>query len=345
MRSANPPHSAPLRRGARARRPRARAQAEERSEGHTSRVRSSRERPEPIRELGRSPRQDAVGRRPPKVPLFRDSPAPRSSRGARIGRPEGARERGAASLGTSRPRFALLTDVWYTLLYYPVAVRKRIEAARRRTWLRALAEAGLSRSRSREVVARLGREIRASEHRGRTPALATRVRRLARQEGISLAAQRLVAALDRLVAENPPRVAPGARTALRILRSHGVRIGIVSNVTLESGAGARRLLERLRLTALVDVVVLSTDDGIAKPDPRLFLRCLRRLKVDPSRAWYLGDLPTDVRGAVAAGVRPIRFVGLERFAPSVRATWPIRAPVVRRWRELPAWLFGQPSSD
>jgi len=303
MRSANPPPSAPLRRGAPDPRPSAPTGPGERSEGRPFGLRSSRERPKSVPDL-RSYR--------PKVAV---------------------------------PPSALLTDVWYTLLYYPVAVRKRIQAARRRTWLQALTEAGLSPSRSREVVARLNREIRTSEHRGRTPALATRIRRLAKEEGISLTPHRLVAALDRLVAEDPPRVASGARTALRILRSHGVRIGIVSNVTLESGAGARQLLERLGLPPLVDAIVLSTDDGTAKPDPRLFLRCLRRLRVDPSRAWYLGDLPTDVEGAIAAGVRPVRFVGLVRFAPVVRAPWPIRTPVVRQWRELPAWLLRQRSSD
>jgi len=239
------------------------------------------------------------------------------------------------------PPAALLTDVWFTLVYYPTADRERIESARRRTWLRALTRAGISRVRAREVVWRVEQEVRAFERIGRTPSLATRIRTLAKAEGVSLPSGRMVAAFDRLVEDDPPRVAPGARTALRALRSQGFRLGVVSNVTLESGGGARRLLDLLRLRPLFDTVVLSTDRGYAKPDPRLFLRALRRLGVEPSRAWYVGDLPTDVEGATAAGMHPIRFVGLERYAPTVPTRWPTPAPVLRRWSDLPEWLRGQ----
>jgi HAD superfamily hydrolase (TIGR01509 family) len=162
-----------------------------------------------------------------------------------------------------------------------------------------------------------------------------------------LDASGLAKEFDRIVHERPPRVAPGARAALRDVRELGCRVGIVSNVVFETAAGARRVLDRLHLSTLCDAIVLSADDGVAKPDPRPFLRCLRQLGVAPSAAWYVGDMPTDVTGARAAGLRPIHFVGLRRFGPG-SSSWVSQAPsasVLRDWSDLPGLLFGSGRVD
>ncbi len=235
-----------------------------------------------------------------------------------------------------RPPAALLADVWYTLLYYPALERRKVEQARRRIWRAALREAGLSPNRVRAAVARAERAVVDAERRGLTPTLDRRIRSVARSEGVRLPVRRMVRAFDRLGVEHPPRVAPGARRVLRALRGRGFRLGIVSNVTLESGSAARRLLDRLRVRGLFDAVVLSSDDGVGKPRPEPFRRCLGRLGVAPDHAWYLGDLPSDVQGAVAAGVRPLRFVAFRHVAPRARAPQGRipAAPVVRRWIDL-----------
>jgi FMN phosphatase YigB (HAD superfamily) len=234
------------------------------------------------------------------------------------------------------PPSALLTDVWYTLVYYRQAERDRIETLRQGTWFRALTEAGLSTGRARSTIARIRRESRATERRGRTPALEDRIREVGRATGLRLDVSGLVDRFDAIVEKHQPRVAPGARATLRAVRARGIRVGIVSNVVFESADGARRLLRRLGLHQLSDAIVLSADDGIAKPDPRPFCRCLRELAVEPAGAWYLGDMPTDITGASAAGVHPVRFVGLARFGPpfSPDAPLPRSVPVLRRWPDL-----------
>jgi HAD superfamily hydrolase (TIGR01509 family) len=234
------------------------------------------------------------------------------------------------------PPSALLTDVWYTLVYYQRAERDRVEALRHGFWLRALTRAGLSRTRALATIARIDRESQEGECRGRTPPLEHRIRALGRAEGLRLDVAQLVNRFDSIVEDEPPHVALGARSSLRAVRERGIRVGIVSNVVFESANGARRLLDRLGLRRLTDAIVLSADVGIAKPDPRLFRRCLHELAVTPARAWYIGDMPTDILGASAAGLRPVRFVGLARFGPRFSPDVPDlpHVPVLRQWSDL-----------
>ena len=48
--------------------------------------------------------------------------------------------------------------------------------------------------------------------------------------------------------------------------------------------------------------------GVAKPDPSIFQHAVAALGVTPERTLYVGDsLRFDVRGATAAGLRPVHF--------------------------------------
>ena len=90
--------------------------------------------------------------------------------------------------------------------------------------------------------------------------------------------------------------------ALRLLRAHGLKLGVVSNFD-------RRLppvLASLGLRPLVDLVVHSTAAAAAKPDPAIFRGALSALGVAPPAALHAGDgLVTDVEGARRAGLRAV----------------------------------------
>jgi len=94
---------------------------------------------------------------------------------------------------------------------------------------------------------------------------------------------------------------PGALDALRAL--HGrVRLGAVTNTSVMREAEIRSILARADLDELLEVVVTSTDVGVAKPDPLPVKMALDRMAADPHRALYVGDRATDRDAAVAAGV-------------------------------------------
>lgn len=105
---------------------------------------------------------------------------------------------------------------------------------------------------------------------------------------------------------------PGARELLERLRAREYNIGVLSN-------GFREVqhckLEVTGIDRMVDLVVLSDDIGVNKPDRRLYEYAMARA-ADPTPAHHLmiGDNPTtDIAGAVGAGWRAILLGPAEGF--------------------------------
>lgn len=81
-------------------------------------------------------------------------------------------------------------------------------------------------------------------------------------------------------------------------RGAGLRLAVVSNFDQRLAP----LLEQLGLASLLDAVVVSSQVGAAKPDPRPFQRALELLELPATAAWHIGDSPEDEAGARAAGL-------------------------------------------
>jgi putative hydrolase of the HAD superfamily len=98
------------------------------------------------------------------------------------------------------------------------------------------------------------------------------------------------------------RVYPDAPPALRALRSHGVRLVVVSNWD----CSLPEWLRRAGLGDMLDGAVSSAVVGCAKPAPGIFHAALDLAGVAPERALHVGDsVRSDVDGARAAGVRAV----------------------------------------
>ncbi|MBI5369172.1 MAG: HAD family hydrolase [Planctomycetes bacterium] len=98
--------------------------------------------------------------------------------------------------------------------------------------------------------------------------------------------------------EMVPAEVPGALDRLR----RRLRLGVVSN----ANGTVRHKLARLGLAERFEVIVDSHEEGVEKPDPRLFRIALARMGVAAEEAAYVGDLYcVDVVGARAAGLSPI----------------------------------------
>lgn len=105
----------------------------------------------------------------------------------------------------------------------------------------------------------------------------------------------------------------GAMELLGALRRMGLPIGILSNGFTEV---QHKKLAVTGLDSMVDIMVLSDEIGINKPDRRLFDHALRRAsQTDPASQLMIGDnANTDIAGAMAAGWQAIL---LDRSLPLV----------------------------
>lgn len=125
---------------------------------------------------------------------------------------------------------------------------------------------------------------------------------------------------------------PETRELLATL--HGrYRLGIVSN---GHGVQVRASLDNLGLTRFFDAILVSDEEGVEKPDPRIFHRAVERLGVRPKRAVMVGNLvAADVVGAEQAGLRGI-WVDRRDGAGCAGATRP--SLVLNDLRTLPEML-------
>jgi HAD superfamily hydrolase (TIGR01549 family) len=106
-------------------------------------------------------------------------------------------------------------------------------------------------------------------------------------------------------------VTPGAPEALDRLRAMGVKLVVVSN----ANGRLKVLFERLDLARRFDVMLDSSEEGVEKPDPRLFEIALEKSGARREETLHVGDLyHVDVQGARSAGIDAILFDPADLYA-------------------------------
>jgi HAD superfamily hydrolase (TIGR01509 family) len=58
---------------------------------------------------------------------------------------------------------------------------------------------------------------------------------------------------------------------------------------------------------VVDELIISAEEGVAKPDARIYHIALSRLGVSAAQTVFVDDLAENVRAARALGIRSIQF--------------------------------------
>lgn len=90
---------------------------------------------------------------------------------------------------------------------------------------------------------------------------------------------------------------------VRSLRSEGYRVGLITN-NVREGSGTWRAM--LPIDELFEVVVDSSEVGMRKPNPAIFLHALDLLGgIAPAESVFLDDSPGNVAGARRAGLHAI----------------------------------------
>ncbi len=104
---------------------------------------------------------------------------------------------------------------------------------------------------------------------------------------------------DRGISPAAWSVYPDTVDVLRRLHDDGVPIAVVSNI----GWDPRPVLRRHGVADDIDVLVLSDERGVLKPDPEIFRQACADLGVEPHDAVMVGDNPHADGGATALGIR------------------------------------------
>ncbi|AEV88714.1 haloacid dehalogenase [Actinoplanes sp. SE50] len=100
------------------------------------------------------------------------------------------------------------------------------------------------------------------------------------------------------------RLRPDAVSALTEIRRRGVRTALISDCTHELPA----FLPGLPVAPLLDAQIFSVEQGVCKPDPRIYLAACRELDVEPRDCLYVGDGGSqELTGAAAVGMTPVRL--------------------------------------
>src|SRR5690349_20678440 len=141
-----------------------------------------------------------------------------------------------------------------------------------------------------------------------------------------------VAAIDDALLQHPPPLFPGAAEFLSTIAER-VPLAIVSDTGFASGHGQNRVLDLYNVRDHFRATVYSSDVGHTKPRPEPFHAALAALGVPADGVVHIGDIEqTDVRGALAVGMRAVRLDLKGDSGPSEAEF------VARSYRELLQYL-------
>jgi HAD superfamily hydrolase (TIGR01509 family) len=90
---------------------------------------------------------------------------------------------------------------------------------------------------------------------------------------------------------------------IKSLKAKGVRIGLLSNDALS----LRAKLALLEIADLFDPLIISADIGVMKPAPEAFQAVLDQVSLPPERVLFIDDLPENISGANAVGIKGILY--------------------------------------
>ena len=105
---------------------------------------------------------------------------------------------------------------------------------------------------------------------------------------------------------------PDTVEILQNLKSRGIKLAIVTNITPELLEHQKKKVAALGIAHLFDAVVYSAEFGVHKPDRRIFDHAAALLGVTNEQCLFVGDDPnSDITGALSAGMQALWLDHLE----------------------------------
>jgi putative hydrolase of the HAD superfamily len=105
--------------------------------------------------------------------------------------------------------------------------------------------------------------------------------------------------------------------AAKLQERPGVAVAVISNT---NDGHVLWLDEHAPELAEFDLVMMSNEVGLHKPDPEIYRLALELLDLSPAQALFIDDLPANVAGAQALGMTGI-----------VHSDWSVTRPLIEAW--------------
>ena len=126
--------------------------------------------------------------------------------------------------------------------------------------------------------------------------------------GLGVKDGRLLAQAIALLEEDSNDVAffEGARETLVELKRRGYLLGVITD-TYHSHATKLVWLRKNGMDDVWDAFISSCEEGVRKPDPRIYHAALERLSLSPEEAVFVGHKKSELDGAHAVGLKTVAF--------------------------------------
>ncbi|MDY6846898.1 MAG: HAD family phosphatase [Chloroflexota bacterium] len=93
------------------------------------------------------------------------------------------------------------------------------------------------------------------------------------------------------------------------------QLGILSN----AGDQTRSLMtEVFHLDQRVDEIIISAEEGVIKPDFKIYQIAMDRLKAEPAQSLFLDDYARNVEAAIDFGMKAVQFVNNKQAIQMIR---------------------------
>jgi len=122
-----------------------------------------------------------------------------------------------------------------------------------------------------------------------------------------------------LVSEDTGNAFPYALEVLNQLKNK-YKLALITNVLHTTTAEkVQEILDKAGIPDVFDIVVVSSEVGYSKPNPRIFEIALNSLEVEPEEAVMIGNIiSTDIFGANRIGMKTVLFQPSETYQ---RSSW------------------------
>jgi putative hydrolase of the HAD superfamily len=133
---------------------------------------------------------------------------------------------------------------------------------------------------------------------------------------------------------------PYVDEVLTDLKRKGFKLGIISNTVTSREEHICMALRKIGIEKCFNVIVTSVDVGHDKPDERIFLTALRKLRMKPKDAVMVGNrISIDVVGGNRVGMKTILFKWNKRYPEEITSSEEQPTRTIKSLLDLPKVLI------